>query len=115
VRTYTLFPDIILSMSFSWEYPNRQGIGCNTISPKDIANFLLFLQVLRQDACDDLLITAAGSLFPWYNETGGQSTDLSPFLEVLDWVTVQVCPALHCLHRVINQSHSELRRLRPLG
>ena len=34
---------------FSWEYPTQAGIGCNTMSKNDTANFLSFLQELRQN------------------------------------------------------------------
>jgi chitinase len=59
VKTYDLdgigFEYAIFSLSVmscvspvlcSWEYPGKQGIGCNTISLHDSANFLSFLQEL---------------------------------------------------------------------
>ena len=45
----------MLNFIRSWEYPNRQGVGCNTISPSDSANFLSFLQELRADPLGEKL------------------------------------------------------------
>lgn len=76
-------------LDFDYEYPNRQGLGCNTISDDDTANFLLFLQELRaQPGAADVQFTAASSLFPWNDATGAQSADLSGFADVLDYVMV---------------------------
>uniref|UniRef100_L2G3U9 chitinase n=1 Tax=Colletotrichum fructicola (strain Nara gc5) TaxID=1213859 RepID=L2G3U9_COLFN len=58
-------------LDFDWEYPNRQGLGCNAINKDDTANFLSFLQELRQKQSKQLYLTAATSLFPWYDATGG--------------------------------------------
>lgn len=74
-------------MDFDWEYPNKQSLGCNVINDNDTSNFLLFLQELRA-AGPDLILTAASSLFPWNNATGGQSTDLGGFADVLDYIMV---------------------------
>ena len=57
------FHNFIYSWIHSWEYPAKQGIGCNVISTNDGANFLLFLQILRaQDCAQDLTISAAVSI-----------------------------------------------------
>lgn len=75
----------------SYEYPNKQGLGCNAINDNDTSNFLSFLQELRQQpAGADLTLTAATSLFPWNDATGNQSTDLSGFADVLDYLMIMV-------------------------
>jgi chitinase len=75
----------------SWEYPNRQGLGCNEINDNDTSNFLKFLQELRQDSVGKkLLLTAAGSLFPWNDKTGAASKDLAGFSDVLDYIMIMV-------------------------
>jgi chitinase len=71
----------------SWEYPNKQGIGCNIISTNDSANFLSFLQTLRnQDGAQDLIISAAVSITPFVGSDGSPMTDVSGFAKVLDYI-----------------------------
>lgn len=74
-------------LDFDWEYPNKQGLGCNAINENDTANFLTFLQELRQQA-PNLTLTAATSLFPWNDATGNRSTELSGFADVLDYMMI---------------------------
>lgn len=72
-----------------WEYPNRQGIGCNTINKDDTANLLKFLQEVRENSFGKkLYITAAASVFPWNDASGAASTDLSGFAKVLDNIMI---------------------------
>ncbi|KAM0211741.1 hypothetical protein ACHAQD_010151 [Fusarium lateritium] len=74
-------------IDFDWEYPNRQGLGCNEINDNDTSNFLKFLQELREDPVGEkLLLTAAGSLFPWNDKTGAASKNLDGFSDVLDYI-----------------------------
>ena len=69
----------------SWEYPSKQGIGCNTISTDDSANFLTFLQTLRsQNGAQGLIISAAVSITPFAGPDGTPMTDVSGFAKVLD-------------------------------
>jgi chitinase len=78
-------------LDFDWEYPNKQGLGCNVINANDTANFLEFLKELRQDAIGKgLYLTAAGSLFPWNDKTGAASKDLGGFADVLDYIMIMV-------------------------
>ena len=71
----------------SWEYPNKQGIGCNIISTNDSANFLTFLQTLRsQVGAQNLIISAAVSITPFAGPDGTPMTDVSGFAEVLDYI-----------------------------
>ncbi|TDZ34920.1 Chitinase A1 [Colletotrichum spinosum] len=77
-------------LDFDWEYPNRQGLGCNAINKDDTANFLAFLKELREKQPKPLYLTAAGSLFPWYDTAGVSSVNgtLSGFADVLDYVMI---------------------------
>ena len=71
----------------SWEYPSKQGIGCNTISTNDSANFLTFLQTLRsQEGAQNLIISAAVSITPFAGPSGTPMTDVSAFAKVLDYI-----------------------------
>ncbi|KAJ8588526.1 glycoside hydrolase [Rhizopogon salebrosus TDB-379] len=76
-------------VQFDWEYPNNQGVGCNTISLNDTSNFLAFLQELRLDPVGaKLTISAAVALAPFMDATGSPSTDISGFAKVLDYIAV---------------------------
>ncbi|KAH8984623.1 glycoside hydrolase family 18 protein [Lactarius akahatsu] len=84
VSTYNLD-----GIEFDWEYPNRQGIGCNTISTNDSANFLSFLQTLRsQDGARDMIVSAAVSVKPFVGSDGNPMTDVSEFAKVLNYIEV---------------------------
>ncbi|OAX39729.1 glycoside hydrolase family 18 protein [Rhizopogon vinicolor AM-OR11-026] len=76
-------------VNFDWEYPNHQGIGCNTISPNDTANFLSLLQELRQDPTGaSITLSAAVSISPFADSNGNPSTDVSGFAGVLDYIAI---------------------------
>jgi chitinase len=76
-----------LTAPYSWEYPNGVGIGCNVGSSSDVANFLLFLQALRQDPVGKgITMSAAVSIKPWMGADGNPSTDVSGFAAVLDYI-----------------------------
>ena len=71
----------------SWEYPNKQGIGCNIVSANDSANFLSFLQTLRrQKGAGELIISAAVSIVPFAGSDGKPITDVSEFAKVLNYI-----------------------------
>jgi chitinase len=73
----------------SWEYPGRQGAGCNTFSVNDTSNFLKFLQELRQNPVGaNLTLSAAVSLAPFTDASGNPSADVSGFAQVLDYITL---------------------------
>lgn len=76
-------------LDFDWEYPAKQGTGCNTISSNDTSNFLSFLQELRASPSGaNLTLCAATSLTPWNDTSGNPSKDVSAFSQVLDWITI---------------------------
>lgn len=76
-------------IDFDWEYPNNQGIGCNTISSKDTANFLLLLQELRSTpATANLILSAATAINPFMDTTGSPSSSVSGFAKTLDFIEI---------------------------
>ena len=80
-------PNPITFKNYSWEYPNHEGIGCNTISDDDSANFLSFLQELRQDPTGaKLTLTAAVGLTPFAGPGGTPMADVSDFAAVLNHI-----------------------------
>ncbi|TFY66251.1 hypothetical protein EVG20_g4839 [Dentipellis fragilis] len=80
-------------IEFDWEYPGKQGIGCNAMSASDSANFLSFLQELRQqDGADALQLSAAVSVTPFVGADGTPMTDVSEFAKVLDHIGMSSRP-----------------------
>ena len=63
------------------------GAGCNINSPQDTANFLSFLQELRQ-AEPNVTLSAATSISPFKDTNGTPSTDVSGFAKVLDYIAI---------------------------
>ncbi|KAG1725422.1 glycoside hydrolase family 18 protein [Suillus paluster] len=76
-------------VNFDWEFPNDQGIGCNTFNSDDTANFLSFLQELREDYTGSrITISAAVLRTPFRDSDGNPSTDVSGFAKVLDYIAI---------------------------
>ncbi|KAG0708627.1 glycoside hydrolase family 18 protein [Suillus ampliporus] len=76
-------------VQIDWEYPNRQGVGCNTINVNDTANLLEFLQELRQNPVGaNLTLSAAVSVTPFRDASGNPSTDVSGFANVFDYIAI---------------------------
>jgi chitinase len=76
-------------VDFDWEYPVIQGIGCNTINPNDTANFLTFLQELRNSTQGQgLILSASATDIPWPSSPDSSSKNLSEFSKVLDYITI---------------------------
>lgn len=74
-------------LDFDWEYPNKQGIGCNTISPDDSENLLVFLQGLRATPVGQrLTLSAAVGIAPFNGKTGQPMSDVSGFADALDYI-----------------------------
>ncbi|KAJ7084565.1 chitinase [Mycena belliarum] len=79
-------------IDFDWEYPGQQGIGCNTVADDDSANFLAFLQQLRQEN-STLVLTAAVGTNPFVGADKQPMTDVSAFAKVLDQIELMVYDA----------------------
>ena len=72
---------------YSWEFPGRQGIGCNIVSEDDTANFLSFLKTLHVLKGEKkLIVSAAVSLTPFVGSDGNPLSGVSAFEEVLDYI-----------------------------
>jgi len=86
---YACFQDFwescLLIFNLSWEFPGKQGIGCNIMSTNDSANFLSFLQTLRMSG-PNLTISAAVSANPFVGPDGKPLTNVSGFGQVLDYI-----------------------------
>jgi chitinase len=76
-------------IDFDWEYPGKQGIGCNKIDEaNDTANFLSFLKQLKQDPVGSkLMLTAAVGITP-FAVNGSPSSDVSGFADLLDHISI---------------------------
>jgi chitinase len=97
VSILSMFPNDILVLSiptlflflFSWEYPAKAGIGCNTMNKDDTANFLSFLQELRQHPLGSkLILSAATTILPFTGSDGKPLSDVSGFAKVLDYIEI---------------------------
>ncbi|KAK7047928.1 hypothetical protein VNI00_006256 [Paramarasmius palmivorus] len=76
-------------IDFDWEYPNKQGIGCNQISSNDASNYLAFLQELRKDSTGSkITLSAAVGIAPFVGSNGTPMTDVSGFADVLDHIAI---------------------------
>lgn len=79
--------NVISYCLYSWEYPGKQGLGCNIVSNSDSANFLLFLQELRKDSVGSKLkLTVAVGLGPFVGANGAPMTDVSQFAPLVDYI-----------------------------
>lgn len=75
-------------IDFDWEFPNKQGLGCNIISNNDTANFLELLQLVRQQAPEGFQLTAAVGMTTWNGPDGNPLNDVSGFAKVLDRIEI---------------------------
>ena len=88
MRSFAL-SSCLLTIFFSWEFPNSLGIGCNVKDSNDTANFLAFLQQLRSTTVGSkIIISAAAGVTPWVDSTGSPSKNVSSFSNVVDFVTI---------------------------
>ena len=73
----------------SFEYPNHQGLGCNTINVNDTTNYIAFMKELRAHPVGQkLVLTSAVSLAPFDDASGSPSTSLPGFAESHDYITI---------------------------
>ncbi|KAJ6623753.1 glycoside hydrolase family 18 protein [Mycena sp. CBHHK59/15] len=79
-------------IDFDWEYPGRTtGLQCNKEDSNDSANFLLFLQELRNSSAGhDLVLTVAVGTTPFAGADGQPMQDVSEFGKVLDRIALMV-------------------------
>jgi chitinase len=77
---------LLAHLSHSWEFPGKQGIGCNIVSANDSANYLSFLQTLRSMSGPNLIISAAVLVSPFVGPDGKPLTSVSGFAQVLDYI-----------------------------
>ncbi|THH31015.1 hypothetical protein EUX98_g3198 [Antrodiella citrinella] len=77
-------------LEFDWEYPGKQGIGCNIVNQSDDTdNFLLFLKQLRNTTeMTNRIISAAVRVVPFTGSDGNPMSDVSAFTEPLDYVSI---------------------------
>ncbi|KAI9488066.1 glycosyl hydrolases family 18-domain-containing protein [Zychaea mexicana] len=80
-------------VDLDWEYPGRQGAGCNEVAPNDAENFLLLLQELRQ-ALDQRFpdnhkeVSMAVHVDPFTGPDGTPMKDVSGFASVVDHINL---------------------------
>ncbi|KAK4701300.1 chitinase, partial [Phenoliferia sp. Uapishka_3] len=75
-------------VDLDWEYPNKQGIGCNNISSADSANLLLFAKELKSQLGSSKIITAAVSMTGFVGPDGTVLTDFSEYAKYIDFINV---------------------------
>ncbi|KAI9243398.1 glycoside hydrolase [Phascolomyces articulosus] len=80
-------------VDLDWEYPGRQGAGCNEIAPKDSKNYVLLLQELRE-ALDERFpddykeISMAVHVDPFVDKNGEPMEDVSAFVPTVDRINI---------------------------
>ncbi|KAH9817266.1 family 18 glycoside hydrolase [Melampsora americana] len=75
-------------IDIDWEYPNRQGMGCNLIKDTDSSNLLEFLKLLRTKLGPSFRLSAAVPVQGFNGPDGEPLQDHSAFGKVLDYITV---------------------------
>ncbi|KAL8279923.1 hypothetical protein RQP46_007773 [Phenoliferia psychrophenolica] len=75
-------------VDLDWEFPGSQGIGCNTISDNDAANYLAFLQILRRSLGTSKLITAAVSSAGFLDPNGKPLQSVTNFKNYLNYINL---------------------------
>ncbi|WWC94945.1 hypothetical protein V866_001797 [Kwoniella sp. B9012] len=75
-------------IDIDWEYPGTTGADGNAVSSDDSANFLLFLQELRNALPTGALITTATQVWPFADSNGSPMSDVSEFAKVIDWILI---------------------------
>lgn len=85
-------------IDIDWEYPGQAGNDGNSVSPDDTANFLSFLQLLRQTLPATAKMSAAVQTVPFAGADGSPLADVSAFAQVLDWVLIMNYDAWGCTY-----------------
>ncbi|KAL4067683.1 glycoside hydrolase family 18 protein [Scleroderma yunnanense] len=68
-------------VNLDWEYPGKQGVGCNVVNSNDSANFLEFIQELRQTLNEKVTLTAVVPLTPY-------QSDMTGYAKILDYIVL---------------------------
>ncbi|KAI9301433.1 glycosyl hydrolases family 18-domain-containing protein [Cunninghamella echinulata] len=80
-------------IDIDWEYPSKQGAGCNEVNDLDTQHFLVLLKELRKSLDktfpnDHKLVTMAVHLLPFTNQHGVPSSDVSSFVPYFDFINI---------------------------
>ncbi|GAA6047566.1 hypothetical protein JCM3770_005811 [Rhodotorula araucariae] len=75
-------------IDIDWEYPGVQGQGDNIVNADDSANYLLFLQTLRNIAGIDTRLSIDVPINGLVGANGAALADMTGFAAVLDYVTL---------------------------
>ncbi|ORY88714.1 glycosyl hydrolases family 18-domain-containing protein [Leucosporidium creatinivorum] len=71
-----------------WEYPDADGVGCNSPTTSDSANFLLLLKELRNVFGKSMKLTSAVSMTGFLGADGNPLSDVSEFASYLDFIQI---------------------------
>ncbi|KAI9627968.1 hypothetical protein KEM48_011906 [Puccinia striiformis f. sp. tritici PST-130] len=84
-----------VGIDLDWEYPNGEGIGCNTHSPQDTVNFGLLLKEIRK-LWPQAQLTAALGLNGLIGSNGSpaDATETAGIAENLDFVNLMAYDVL---------------------
>ncbi|KAG8218613.1 glycoside hydrolase family 18 protein [Butyriboletus roseoflavus] len=75
-------------IDIDWEYPGQIGQQGNSESATDSANMLQFFKVLQQKLPPGAMISAAVQDTTFTGPDGQPMKDVSPFSQVVDWITL---------------------------
>lgn len=75
-------------IDIDWEYPGVKGADNNIVSSQDSANFLIFLQLLRQTLPPTAILSTATQVWPFVGPDQAPLSDVSAFAKVLDWIMI---------------------------
>ena len=75
-------------IDIDWEYPGTSGAEGNAVSSSDSANFLTFLQEMRDALPSGALISLATQVWPFTGSDGNPLSDVSAFADVIDWILI---------------------------
>ena len=75
-------------IDIDWEYPGGSGASGNGVSSSDSANYLIFLQDLRNALPTGAIISTATQVWPFADDQGNPLSDVSGFAQVLDYILI---------------------------
>ncbi|ORX57599.1 hypothetical protein DM01DRAFT_1334193 [Hesseltinella vesiculosa] len=79
-------------IDIDWEYPNSaNGVACNSNNKADTANFLAFMQLLRQQLGPNKILSTAVGVQPFDDESQNPSTSLAAgWAQTVDYFNMMV-------------------------